>query len=222
MKRGIALWLLLASALGAFYEWGGPARRGVRELRARRYERALEALRAARAGSPQSAVIPYDEALVHASRGEADSAQALYQEAITLRGDRARASAAYNLGNGSMRGNRFGEAARLYREALRIEPKDGDTKRNLEEAIRRLRGQPPSARRSGGGSGPPMPNLGSNHSPSQRSGSEGSQAKTPPRGGAEFTRQEAEQWLQALESERRASRREGGRRAEEETGKRDW
>src|SRR2546426_8091385 len=75
MKRGAALLLLILTALGPIYEWGGPAHRGVRALRGRRYDEALQALRAGRSEMPNSAVIPYDEGLAHLGRGETDSAQ---------------------------------------------------------------------------------------------------------------------------------------------------
>lgn len=225
MTRGTALLLLALTALGAAYEWGGPARRGVRALKSGRYDEALRALRAARSEMPNSAVIPYDEALAHLGKGDTDSAQVRFREAMTLRGDAARAASAYNLGNESMRARNYGEAAQHYREALHAAPRDLDAKRNLEEAIRRMRqsARPPRPEPRAGGAGPPTP--GGRQNPFPRSGSTGAQGETRqgPRGSSgEFTREEAERWLQALESERRARRHEDKGRPEEETGHRDW
>src|SRR5256885_9005401 len=87
MKRGAALLLLALTALGAIYEWGGPARRGVRALKSHHYDEALQSLRAARSGKPPSAAIPYDEALAHLGKGEARSPQVRLREAMTLPGD---------------------------------------------------------------------------------------------------------------------------------------
>ncbi|TMQ57326.1 MAG: hypothetical protein E6K76_10795 [Candidatus Eisenbacteria bacterium] len=224
MKRGAALLVLTLTALGAIYEWGGPARKGVRALRAHRLDEALDALRAGRSEMPSSAVIPYDEALAHLGRGEADSAQIRFGEAMTLRGDPARAAAAYNMGNQSMRAMRFAEAARYYREALRITPRDLDAKRNLEEAIRRLR-QPlgqPRREPQAGGAGPPTPGGRENPVPQPMGGGAKEPRQTPRGSSGEFTREEAEQWLQALESERRARMHEDQGRRQEETGHRDW
>ena len=223
MTRGIALLLLGLTALGAIYEWGGPARSGVRALKSHRYDEALTALRAARPEMPYSAVIPYDEALAHLGKGEPDSAQARFQEAMTLRGDAARAASAYNLGNQSMRARKFADAARLYRDALRVAPRDLDAKRNLEEAIRMMRQSPRrSPREPQVGAGPPAPGGQDKQLPMPSGGGQG-ETRQPPRGSSgEFTRQEAEQWLQALESERRARKHEGKGRPEEETGHRDW
>ena len=221
MKRGAALLLLILTALGPIYEWGGPAHRGVRALRGRRYDEALQALRAGRSEMPNSAVIPYDEGLAHLGRGETDSAQVRFEEAMTLLGDPARAAAAYNMGNQSMRAMRYAEAAEHYRDALRIAPKDLDAKRNLEEAIRRLRqplGQPRREPQGGG----PGPGGRGNPYPQSSEGGEKETRQAPRGSSGEFTREEAEQWLQALESERRARRHEDKGRPEEETGHRDW
>ena len=222
MTRGIALLLLALVALGAIYEWGGPARRGVRALKSHQYDEALSALRAARSEMPNSAEIPYDEALAHLGKGEPDSAQVRFEEAMTLRGDAARAASGYNLGNQSMRARKFAEAARYYRDALRVAPRDLDAKRNLEEAIRMMRQSPPSRRQPQTGAGPPAPGGREKQFPLPSGGGQG-EARQAPRGSSgEFTRQEAEQWLQALESERRARKHEGKGRPEEETGHRDW
>lgn len=227
MRRWPALLLLFATALGAFYQWGGPARRGVRDLRARRYDEALAALRAGRLDHPGSAALRFDEGLAHLGKGETDSAYAQYREAMTLSGDRARGAAAYNLGNEAMRAKRFGEAAQDYRESLRLRPSDLDAKRNMEEALRLARKTPrlfPSPG-GGGGSGPPTPGGGQGEAPTPgSSGAEGeTQTQAAPRGGSgDFTRQEAERWLEALEAERRASRHHGTVQPEEETGRRDW
>jgi Ca-activated chloride channel family protein len=224
MRRAPALLLLLLVATGAVYEWGGPARRGVRALKGGRFEEALGALEAGRADFPASAVLPYDEGLAHMGKGEPDSAAVRFREAMGQRGDPAREAAAYNLGNQSMRSKDYRNAARYYKEALRIRPGDLDAKRNLEEALRRLRqsspvqrGQPPPS----GGGGPNSRNGEKNPSPRPTSGGQTPPAPAP-RGGGQFTREEAERLLQALESERRGQRQEGKGRPEQETGNRDW
>ena len=222
LLRPFGLLCLLLIATGAVYEWGGPARRGVRELEAKKYDEALRDLRAGRAELPQAAAIPYDEGLAHFGKGSPDSAAVRFQEAMRLRGDPARAAAAYNLGNIAMRGKDYPRAAGYYKEALRIAPGDLDAKRNLEEALRRLR-QPRSQSqqpRSGGKGQPPTkPDGSQNPQPKQGPG----KGEPPPRGSAgEFTKQEAERWLQALESERRARRQESKTKAGDEGGNRDW
>jgi tetratricopeptide (TPR) repeat protein len=222
MRRGLALLLLALTACGAGYEWGGSARRGVRDLKAGRFDEALHELSRGRADFPGASVIPYDEGLAFLGKGQADSAAIRFQEAMRLRGDPPREGASYNLGNLAMRAKDYGSAARSYRDALRLRPSDLDAKKNLEEALRMMR-QPHAPDRQkppSGGKGPPPP--GGKEQPSP--GPQGKQGeKPPPKAKAgEFTQEEAEHWLQALESERRARRQEGKGRSEQETVNRDW
>lgn len=224
MTRLLALLILATASIGAGYEWGGPARRGVRELRQDRYDDALGDLSRGRADFPGAAVVPYDEGLAHLGQGQADSASVRFREATRLQGDASREAAAYNLGNLAMRAKEYASAASAYREALRLRPQDLDAKRNLEQALRQMR-QPlePQNRKnpSSGKSGPPPP--GGNDRPQPNQPPPSMKQTPPPRGSAgEFTREEAERWLDALESERRSRRQEAKGRPTQENGDRDW
>ena len=226
--------LLVPALLGASYEWGGPAARGVRQLRAGRNDEARASLRAGRVDLPRSAALRYDEGLALARMGRADSAAAAYHDAILFQGGAARVSAAFNLGNLAMKRKDYAEAASWYREALRLEPRANDAKRNLEDALRRLRGEePPNPPATGGGGGllPPREGSDSTRTPQGGGGSPGAppgpgargRGPAPPRtGSGDFTGQEAAHWLEALERERR----EGRHRAEgaplKPGGDRDW
>jgi tetratricopeptide (TPR) repeat protein len=233
----VALLALLTPALlGASYEWGGPAARGVRQLRAGRNDEARASLRAGRSDLPHSAALRYDEGLALARTGRADSAAAAYHDALLLQGDAARASAAFNLGNLSMKTKRFAEAASWYREALRLEPGAADAKRNLEDALRRLRGEEPPKPPAGGGSGelpPPQAGSDSTRAPQGGGGTPGAPpgagargkgpAPPPPRtGSGDFTNQEAVHWLEALERERREGRHRAESAPRQPGGDRDW
>ncbi len=225
MKRALVLYLVAWTLLGAGYDWGGPARKGVRELNEKRYDEALRDLSKGRADFPGAAVVPYDEGLAHLGRGAADSAAVRFREATRLRGDAPREAAAYNLGNLAMRAKDYTSAAASYREALRLRPQDLDAKKNLEEALRQMRQprQPQQSRNQknppSGGSGPPPPGSADRPQPSPPQ----PQEPPPPRGtSGAFTKEEAERWLDALEAERRARRQEGKGRPTEEHGDRDW
>lgn len=229
MTRRLALLLFLFATLGAFYEWGGPAGRGARALKAKRYDQALQGLREGRRDSPLSATLPYDEALALQGKGMLDSAGVSYRQALRLRGDDARSAAAYNLGNEAMRARQYREAAGLYRDALRVKPRDGDAKRNLEEAIRMARETERAGQPQGGGGGKEPPPSGG--SQGQRPGgaprdstgrSDIGQGPSSRGGSGAFSREEAEHWLEALESQRRASRQQGHAERREGSGQRDW
>jgi len=237
LRRLGAMFLLWFVATGALYEWGGDAARGVRELKKGNHREALESLRKGRAELPRSAAVRYDEGLAYRGLGLTDSALAAYRDAAGspwLQGDAARSAAAFNLGNEAMRAEKFGEAARNYRQSLRLDPTRIDAKKNLEEAIRRSRSakRPPQGG-GGGGNGPPS--QGKENQGSQRGkGQQGAPSMEQPGGGSEKQgrapqlgnaipdRTEAEHWLDALESERRAARQRDERGPEKEDGGRDW
>ena len=233
--------LLLVAALasvGAGYEWGGPAARGVRELRAKKVREAMASFEEARRERPRSAAIRFDQALGFHAAGLTDSARVAYRDAMELDGEAARAAAAYNLGNDALNSGQLEDAIASYREALRREPHRADAKRNLEEALRRARsskkqqltgsggtqgqGSGGSGNRQGGSTPPPP---GSASSPEQRP------KGSPPDPGSKLgaplpSREEAEHWLEALEAERRAgrSRDQAAKRAMSREGRseHDW
>lgn len=226
-----ALVLLAWAAQGAFYEWGGPARRGVRELKKGENAAALHSFGEARGEQPTSAAVRYDQALAFRRLGLADSARAAFQDAMRLRGIEAKSAAAYNMGNEALRQNRLEDAIERYKESLRVDSRRVDAKKNLEEALRRLRvAKPPPTPPSSGGSGSQGPS-----GPGQGGGSGGDQGPNEPssqgrqeappsaRQGPIPSRPEAELWLDALESERRSERqREKQQSDRQRENKRDW
>jgi tetratricopeptide (TPR) repeat protein len=234
----LALTLAWAACTGAFYEWGGAGARGVKELKDKRHREAASSLREARKELPNSATVRYDEGLALARAGLADSARDVYREALDgfeLRGDVARASAAYNLGNEALAAGKLGQAQQYYRESLRIDPKRIDVKRNLEEAIRRSRKlRPPQSGGGAGGSGGGPPAPGSGQRPPGHGSSnpgappkpdEGQGSQKPERqdlSGETPSRAEAEHWLDALEAERKAARLRDRKEQKEGSNAKDW
>lgn len=212
--RATVLVLLAIATLGAFYEWGGPARRGVRQMKKEENAAALHSFGEARAEQPASAAVRYDQGLAFRKLGLGDSARAALQDAIRLKGTPARSAAAYNLGNEALRKNQLEEAIAGYKESLRADPRRLDAKKNLEEALRRLReAKPPPSPPNKGGSGsqgPTGPGSGGGGGQDQQPGapaSGGQQPAPPSASGPIPSRSDAELWLDALESERRSERR---------------
>ncbi len=225
-----ALLVLALASQGAFYEWGGPARRGVHELKKGETAAALHSLGEARAEQPASAAVRYDQGIAFQKLGLADSARASYEQAARLQGAAARSAAAYNLANDALRKNSLEDAVERYRQSLRVDAKRVDAKKNLEEAIRRLRrAQPTPKPPSGGGGGsqgPSGPGKGGGgggaQQPNAPQGS-GGQEPAPSVGGNVPSRSDAELWLDALESERRSERQKEKRQGEtREENVRDW
>jgi tetratricopeptide (TPR) repeat protein len=240
LRRIAAMLLLWAVGTGALYEWGGSAARGVRELKKGKHREAIESLRKGRTELPRSAAVRYDEGIAFRGLGLTDSALAAFRDATGspgLEGDPARSAAAFNLGNEAMSAKDYAEAARQYRQSLRVDPTRIDAKKNLEEAIRRSRNEKSKPQGGGGGSGQPSQGN-ENQGPATGTGQQGAPSPLPQPGGeperidksrmpqlgdAIPNRAEAEHWLDALESDRRAARLRDRRDSEKaEEGQRDW
>jgi tetratricopeptide (TPR) repeat protein len=233
IARGAAAFTLVSLALGAmgaFYEWGGPGRRGVKELKRGENAAALHSLGEARQDQSSSAALRYDQGLAFRRLGMADSSRAAMEEAMRLQGAGARSAAAYNLGNEALRQNQLQEAVERYRQSLRSDPRRVDAKKNLEEAIRRLREaqqQPPPSRRGGGGGATGQSGAGNGGGggapPPDAPPGEAPRNPSPSVGGPLPSKSEAEMWLDALESERRSERNKEKRASDrQEERVRDW
>lgn len=228
--RAMALVLLAASTLGAFYEWGGPARRGLRQMKKGEDAAALHSFGEARGEQPGSAAVRYDQGLAFRKLGLADSSRAALREAMKLQGNPARSAAGYNLGNEALRKNQLDEAIEGYKESLRADPRRVDAKKNLEEALRRLReAKPPPTPPTKGGSGSKGPSGpgsggGGGQNPQPNAPSSGGQQPSPPSASGPIpNRSDAELWLDALESERRSERQREKQQAEpRRENVRDW
>jgi tetratricopeptide (TPR) repeat protein len=231
LLMAIALVLLATATEGAFYEWGGPARRGVRQLKRGEDAAAVHSFGEARAGQPTSSAVRYDQGLAFRRVGLADSARAAFEDAQRLRGDEARSAATYDLGNEALRQNQLDDAIARYRESLRVDSRRADAKKNLEEALRRLRQakppQSPPPSKGSGSKGPSGPGSGGG------GGGGNQQPNAPPDQGAQPppqasrgpipSKSEAELWLDALESERRSERQKEKQQTDtRQENVRDW
>lgn len=229
------LFVAALAAIGAGYEWGGAAARGLRELRGGKPREAVTSLEEARRERPRASAIRFDQALAFRAAGLADSARTAYRDAMELEGEPGRAAAAYNLGNEALNEGRFDDAIASYRAALREEPHRADAKRNMEEALRRARATRSqqlagSTGTQGQGSGGTGERQGGSTPPPPGSASAPKQSKSPsaPDAGSKLgaplpSREEAEHWLEALEAERRAerSREQSAKRASSREGRSD-
>ena len=229
------LLLVTLASTGAWYEWGGPAARGLKQLKEGKTREAVTSLEEARRERPRSSAVRYDQALGFTQSGLPDSAAAAYHDARSLEGAAGRSAAAFNEGNAAYHSGKMDDAIQAYRAALRDDPKRADAKRNLEEALRRARAssrmpQTGNQGESGNGSGgtgqrqggntPPPPGGPNEPKPSAR-GDRSSKASL----GSTPNQQEAEHWLDALEAERRAgrAREQAARRLSGDArGDRDW
>jgi len=117
------------------------------------YERAV----AERPGDP---LIRYDMGSALAALGRYDDAVAAFADASGAASPDLRADAHFNAGNTLFRQGSLADAADAYRRSLRERPDDGDARRNLELALRRLAAPPQQ--------GQPKPSPGGQDSTGQK------------------------------------------------------
>jgi Ca-activated chloride channel family protein len=105
------------------------------------YAEALEAYRRAEVEAPERPEPHYNAANAHNRLGQVEETLAETQQALKSEDVQLRAQAWYNLGNAYLDAQRWAEAIKAYREALRLVPDDLDAKHNLELALKQLEQQ---------------------------------------------------------------------------------
>lgn len=99
---------------------------------------ALEKYRQAQKGQPGSPALHYNIGNVLYKQGEFEKAYDEYRQAFAA-GERPLAEGArFNAGNSHYARKNWPEAIRNYQEALRLDPRDIDAKKNLELALQQL------------------------------------------------------------------------------------
>jgi Ca-activated chloride channel family protein len=101
--------------------------------------KALEAFGKAAAARPADLRARFNLADALYKNGKLDDAKAIYEALATDERSPLAPAARYNLGNTLYQKKDYAQAARAYRDALRLSPGDGDTRRNLELALRALK-----------------------------------------------------------------------------------
>ena len=151
----LVLWLLLWGCCGSVFAQQMPeraaVRRGNRQFDKGNYEAAAERYRRALELAPEGFEATYDlgNALYRSERYE-QAEQTLQQAAAdTLRTDDERAAAFYNLGNAQFRQQKYKEALESYKNSLRLQPADRETKYNYANTKRLLQEQ--EQEQNGGG-----------------------------------------------------------------------
>lgn len=142
------LFLLLAAVTAAACNVAcsatSPARlvqRGNDAFEQQNYDEALAAYTQAQEAAPELAEPVYNAANVHYRQGAFDQAGQLLQQALSLADSALAHFSFYNLGNTFFNRQDFATAIEAYKEALRLDPNDGDAKYNLELALQQQAAQ---------------------------------------------------------------------------------
>jgi Ca-activated chloride channel family protein len=223
---------LLTSASGI-----GDIERGNRHYRAGRFAEAVEAYESALRDGSDSSELRYNLGTALLRLGRYEEAEKHFGEALEAVDPDLRERTFYNLGNRFLEAARnaadprsqgplLGSAIEAYQRALRIDPRDGDAKWNLEMAIReedqsqqqsqsgdqQQQGEPDQQQQDGeGGGGMPQTDQ------QQETQSESRADRSP------LTKEQADRVLSAVEQDERDLTREKLRKGQRRTPvRRDW
>jgi len=204
-----------------------------------KYDEALKAYTQAQIAAPDSPEIQLNIGNVFYRKGEFEKAREAYARAFAARQRALQESAWFNAGTAHLSANNLKEAVEEYREALKIDPKDSDARRNLELALKRLeQDKPPptsSSTQKDQKEGPSprqdqqKEGQDPNRPPSQASGGAGEEKpgeEKEPKGREgrvdRKERQEAERILDALRAEDKPKLNMKEQRRPERPPEKDW
>ena len=107
-----------------------------------RLAEALQEYTRAQELAPGSEAVHYNTGNVLYRQGEFDKAYAEYRQAFSALEPSLAQGARFNAGNSHFARENWPEAIRNYQEALRLDPNDVDSKRNLELALMKMQHEP--------------------------------------------------------------------------------
>ncbi len=107
------------------------------------YEEALKVYQDAQSDAPQKQELNYNVGNALYQQKKYDPAKESYQESVLASDPKLRANAYYNLGSVQFRKGDLRDSLRLFEKALELNPKDKDTRYNIELIKRLLEKQPP-------------------------------------------------------------------------------
>jgi Ca-activated chloride channel family protein len=156
-----------------------PRERTERSIRSYRQGKAKEAVEPADTAerlSPNDPTVQYDAGTVHLGAGDARKAVSLLEKAAKRAAPELAPAAHYNLGNARLAAGDAQGAVEAFKQALREQPKNLDTKHNLELALREVQKQ------KSGGQGSPSGSRGQQQSqgPASRQGQNPQQDQRKP------------------------------------------
>lgn len=138
----IAIMLLMATSASAQSD-RQLIRQGNREYRTQKYEKAEATFRKACAVNPQNPEAQYNLGCALQAQQKDSMAIVCYENAVKLQQDpMRRAQSFHNIGVICQQKKMFQEAIEAYKDALRCNPKDDETRYNLALCMKQLKNQP--------------------------------------------------------------------------------
>lgn len=118
------------------------------------YGKALEYYESAQKGAPENVDLSDEMAQSAYKARDFERAEKIYQQSgNSKKTDQEKARNNHNLGNSRMKQKKYQDAIEAYKESLRKNPNDDETRYNLSEAIRQLKNQQGKGGGQGNGGG---------------------------------------------------------------------
>lgn len=105
------------------------------------YEKAAEKFKDAGILKPDKALPAYDKGTALYKSNDFEGAANEFQGSVTKNDPGVKADAFYNAGNSYFRAGKYDQAIKSYVDALKLQPKDTDSKHNLEMALMQMKQQ---------------------------------------------------------------------------------
>jgi Ca-activated chloride channel homolog len=105
------------------------------------YDKAVDKFKDAAILKPDKALPSYDKGTALYKSNDFEGAANEFQASIAKNDPGVRADAFYNSGNAFYRAGKYDQAIKNYIDALRVQPKDKDSKHNLEMALMQMKQQ---------------------------------------------------------------------------------
>lgn len=142
MKKARLLLLLSCLSQFGFAQTNALIKKGNEHYKKGDYSAALSQYQQALKETPQDPIAQYNAGNALLKQGKlAEGRQQLEQAIGNFDNRSAKAKALYNIGNTFLQEKKFSEAIDAYKQALRQQPADADTKYNLSYALQQLKKQ---------------------------------------------------------------------------------
>jgi tetratricopeptide (TPR) repeat protein len=142
MRYFVAIVVLFTSALSFSQEWRDSLNVARDAYKKKEYKKALDYYRSAQNKAPENIDLSDEMGQSAYKAREFEQAEKIYQQSTASKKDKdAKARTYHNMGNSRMQKKDYPGAIESYKESLRNNPNDDETRYNLSEAIRRLKDQ---------------------------------------------------------------------------------
>ncbi|MCE3295621.1 MAG: hypothetical protein K0R65_1335 [Crocinitomicaceae bacterium] len=138
----LASCLLFTTAFGLSQDWKKDLNEARKLYKESKYGESLKKYQSAQKLAPKSIDLSDEIAQSSYKANEFEKAEKIYNQSSSKKGNPVQKAKTYhNLGNSKMKQKKYDEAVEAYKESLRNNPKDEETRYNLSEALKKQKAQ---------------------------------------------------------------------------------